>query len=887
MSERDFGELLTKGIRYICARESKPMQIVQDELGYAVGRSGSSVIRYWRQGHWPSKPSDVETLARAIVQRGHVDRAWLEQFLRSANFPDAAGLSDELFPSHNHHQYLPLPPTELIGRKRETTNLIEQLQNGHVRLLTLAGPPGVGKTRLALHLAAALRSTFEDGAVFVSLVSTRDPELVISVIAAAIGLIDDDGQSLKARLIRSLRDRELLLVLDNFEHVIAAARYMAELLSEAPHLKVLVTSREPLHIYGEYEYVVHPLELPVMGEPIRLEVFSRIPSIQLFVERATAANPDFRIDLENAEAVAAICIRLDGLPLAIELAASRSKWQTPHRLLTQFNDRFRLLVNGPLDWPARQQTLQATIDWSYALLNDAEQRLFRWLSVFQGGCTIEAVEKVCSSSDVSANQMAEVSLLSLLESLQDKNLLQSVPSPSMQDTSRYSMLETIHEYASYKLNESGEATVAAQRHLDWCLQLAEQGNQNLRGSDQLLWLNRLDHEIKNVRKALLWCVEHPVDVESGLRIAADLHWFWRLRSRLSEGRDWLDKLLAIDLQADAPRSVRQAQAQAMRVASSLHGLQGDPTKALELALSGLNLFEEIGDQSGAVSSKAHLSILILLSGNVHKSVSLAEEALVMCQTNGDHFTEAELLDGPLSTAALMQDDYARAIALHEQALALRRALHDTDGEAWSLFMLAGSVYAFGDTLRSQTLYVECCALWREVGNWRWYADALDELGRVICKRGDYSQAKALFEESLITAQNMYDPYRMARAMCDLAKVACTVEDYTQAQALLKQIAVRVGELVNTPLPAMFLISAAQLNCLTGLAEHAARLVGAAQAALRNTNPYLGTSDRFEYEAVLSVIRLALSEETFDRACSEGRAMSLDAALAYATDEVLS
>ena len=883
MSEQGFGELLTEGIRYICAREHKPMQIVQDELGYAVGRHGSSIIRYWRQGHWPSKPSDVETLARAIVQRGRVGRVWLERFLFSANLPNAVQLCDELFPNHRH-QHLPSPPTDLIGREREATDLIQRLQNSSTRLLTLTGSPGVGKTRLALHVAAVLRSTFEDGVVFVPLDSTRDPELVVSVIAGAINLMGDGGQSLKVRLISFLQDRDLLLVLDNFEHVIAAAPCVAELLSGAPRLKVLVTSREPLHIYGEYEYSVHPLQLPAAGEHMQLEVFSRIPSVQLFVERATAVNPNFWLGLENAEAVAAICTRLDGLPLAIELAASRSKWLAPHMLLTQLNDRLTLLVDGPRDWPVRQQTLQAAIDWSYALLSDAEQRLFRWLGVFQGGCTIEAVEMVCGPFDISADQGAEVSLLPLLESLQNKNLLQSAPSTSTQDNSRYAMLETIREYASYKLYESGEASLAQQRHLDWCLQLAERARQNLRGSDQLLWLKRLDQEVNNVRKALSWCVEYPVNVDSGLRLAADLHWFWHLHSRISEGCDWLDRLLAIDRQAAAPRSSRQAQAQAMRVASALHGLQGNPTKSMELAQDSLDLFSEIGDPSGVVSAKIALIARIYYNGDVRQSAVLAEETLSVCRTNGDHFNEAELLDGPLSAVAFAQGNYARAVALHERALALRRALHDTDGEAWSLFLLAGNVRALGDLARARILYEESRALWRQLGNWRWYADALAEQGRVARAQGDDVQAKALFEESLSAARRIYDQYRMTRALCEL--LTCTKENYNQAQTSLKQIAASVRELSNTRLLAIYFIVATRLASITGHWERGARLLGAAQTALRKTNPNPGASDQIEYDALLPVIHRELKQGDFDQAFAEGRAMSLEESLAYATDVAL-
>jgi non-specific serine/threonine protein kinase len=570
--------------------------------------------------------------------------------------------------------------------------------------------------------------------------------------------------------------------------------------------------------------------------------------------------------------------------LAIELAACQSKGIAPEQMLRYLNNRLALLVGGPRDRPTRHQSLQAAIDWSYALLSQNEQKLFRWLGVFQGGCTSEAVEAVCASADEAAQLRADVNLLQLLASLQDKNLLQRSLSGGTTDKFRYSMLETILEYAGYQLLKSGEADEAQQRHLAWCVQLAEQASRNLRGPDQLLWLNQLDEELNNLRKALLWCVEHPVAIESGLRIAADLHWFWRLRSRISEGREWLDRLLAIDLPSEASRSARQAQAQAISVAASLHALLGNRTRAMELTKSCLQLFEEIGDQSGVVSAKVQLSVGIFRSGNVYKGVALAEEVLVMCRTIGDRFNEAELLDGPLSGAALIQGDYARAIALHEQALALRRALHDMDGEAWSLYLLAGSVLAHGDTQRAKTLLEKSCALWRQLGSWRWYASALDELGRVVYKRGNYAQAQILFEECLATAQRIYDPYWTASATCDLARAACTARDYTRAKTLIQQIAVHIDELVKTPVLAMFLISAALLASLTGREEHAARLAGAAQLALRNANFLPATSDKAEFESAWSAVRAAVNTDLFDRACAEGQAMSLETACAYATHE---
>lgn len=783
MSEREFGQLLSVGIRHISARENKQIQIIEDELGYAVKRNGGTAIHYWRHGHYPSQPADVETLARAIVQRGKVDRAWLDRFLRSANYPNPTGLADELYPYHRRQQ-LPAPPTMLIGRDREVADVVKRFRSNAVRLLTLTGAPGVGKTRLALHIAAELSQMFRDGVVFVSLVSIRDPELVLNAIAGAVGLLDDEGPPLKARLVGFLQERELLLALDNFEQVIAAAPHVAELLSAAPRLKILVTSREPLHIYGEHENPVLPFALSETDQQADLEIISRLPAVQLFVERARAASPDFQLTAENAQVVVDVCARLDGLPLAIELVATRGKWLTPQQMLEQLSDRFALLVNGPCDLPVRQQTLQAAMDWSYDLLTEAEKQVLCKLSVFRGGCTADAMLAVCAPGGSGSDPLSASAASHLVGRLIDKGLIQRTR-PSGSAENRCTMLETIQEYADHKLLESGEADEVQRRHRDWCLALAEQAKPNLRGPDQFLWLNRLEQEINNFRKALLWCVEHPAEVESGLRLAAALYWFWHLRSRFREGRDWLSRLLAIELQADAPRSARQAQAEAMGAAGILNGLLRNPINAMELVQASLNLFNEIGDSSGVTSAKIDLSYVTCLNGKLSQAVALAEEVLPLCCAGGDHFGEAQLLDAVLGEVAFMQGDYGRAATCHEEAAALRRTLHDTDGLAFSFFLLARNVYALGDTVRAQQLYEESRVLWQQLGNRRWSADVLHELGKLLYRQGDHIQAKTLFEESLATAKSFGDPYCTTRALSDLEMVTRVAENQPQTPIYLK------------------------------------------------------------------------------------------------------
>ena len=488
---------------------------------------------------------------------------------------------------------------------------------------------------------------------------------------------------------------------------------------------------------------------------------------------------------------------------------------------------------------------------------------------------------VCGPPDQPASQWAEVELWPLLESLQDKNLLQSAPSHSPPDEFRYSMLETILEYAGYKLHESGEAEEAQQRHVEWCLQLAESASQNLHGPDQLLWLDRLEQEVNNFRKALLWCVEHPVKMERGLRLSVALYWFWHMHCHHREGGDWLDRLLAINLQADVPRSALLARARGMRAASVLHALENNSLRAMELARNSLELFGEIDDPAGVTSAKIALSLATYWNGDYRQSVALAEDLLTVCRANGDRFHEAQLLDAILGQVAFFQGDYARAAGLHEQSLVLRRTFHDIDGLAWTLFLLGRSLFALGDTVRAQTLYEESRALWQQLGNRRWSADVLDELGRLARVQGNYVQANALFEDSLAVARSFGDSDRTACALCDLAMLACEENNAAQAQGYLRQAAVLIQDLTRASVRNGFFFTAARLAFTAGDMERAAGLIGTAQAMPEDLNVYSGRFNPAESETLQTAIRLALGADRFEQLRTAGRSLSFESALAYA------
>ncbi|HEV3474350.1 MAG TPA: adenylate/guanylate cyclase domain-containing protein, partial [Actinomycetota bacterium] len=419
---------------------------------------------------------------------------------------------------------LPTRLTRFIGRGPEIMAVEDLLEN--TRLLTLTGPGGTGKTRLSLQVASEMLPRFEDGAFFVDLSPITDPSLVATSIADAVGAKEEPGRSVGDTLQDHLRDKELLLVLDNFEQVTAATDVVQLLLNCAPRLKLLVTSRIVLHLSGEQEYPVPPLALPDPAHLPGLEALSQFEAVALFIDRARAVKPDFAVTNENAPAVAEICARLDGLPLAIELAAVRVKLLSPQSMLARLGQRLPLLTGGARDLPERQRTLRGAIEWSHDLLDDAKRSLFARLAVFQGGCTLEAAEAVCGT---------DLDVLDGLASLVDESLLRR--SETTDGELRFGMLETIREFAAERLAESGQQEKLRRRHAEWVMAFAEEAEPEIVGENQALWLDRTEREHDNIRAALRWANDHG-EGEIALRTGASLWRFWQQRGHLREGRQW-------------------------------------------------------------------------------------------------------------------------------------------------------------------------------------------------------------------------------------------------------------------------------------------------------------------------------------------------------------
>ena len=499
----------------------------------------------------------------------------------------------------------------------------------------MTGPGGTGKTRLSLQVAAEVVEEFPDGAWFINLAPISDPTLVASAIAQTLRVTETAGTSLVESLQSALRNKSLLLLLDNFEQVLPAAPLVADLLAAAPGIKILVTSRASLGLYGEHDLHVPPLQLPDPKHLPSLDRLSQYEAVRLFIERAQAAKEDFAVTNENAPAVAEICVRLDGLPLAIELAAARVRLLPPRALLQRLSSRLKLLTGGGRNLPARQQTLRGAIDWSYSLLNPAEQTLFARLAVFVGGRTVDAVEAICNAAgDLPIDPLDGVG------SLLDKSLLRQEEGPDGE--ARLVMLETIHEYARERLDVSGEGAALRRQHLAYFLALAEQAEPELRGAAQVAWLHRLETEHENLRAALQWALGTG-EAELAVRLASALAWFWEQRSYLSEGRQWLATALAL------PHAVAPAvRAKALVGAGLLAFRQGDYAHATSLSEASLARYRELGDQQGMAGALANLG-----------------------------------------TVATEHRDYARARALLEESLELSRTLEDDEGIARALNHLGG------------------------------------------------------------------------------------------------------------------------------------------------------------------------------------------------------
>jgi predicted ATPase/transcriptional regulator with XRE-family HTH domain len=835
---------------------------------------------------------------------------------------------------------LPLQLTSFVGREADLTELSTLLtgEAAGARLVTLTGPGGCGKTRLALEAAAALGAEYRDGARLVDLAALADPALVPQAVATALGVREEPNRPLAVTLRDALRPRHLLLVLDNCEHLRGACAVLATgLLQTCAALCILATSRQALGIAGEVVRQVSPL--PVPPEAPLGEAYDRYPAVRLFADRAAAAAPGFALTPQNAPAVAEVCRRLDGLPLALELAAARARGLPVELLAARLDQRLRLLTTDNPAAPPRQRTLRATLDWSFDLLCPAEQTLFRRLAVFAGGLSLEAAETVCADPDTSARRrtapLDSGAVLDGLVSLVDKSLVLVRPVPSGVPAARYWLLDTVRQYARERLVAAGEEEAFGRRHLEWCLGLAERAAAGLAGPEQVAWLDRLEQEHQNLRAALDWAWR--ADPAAGLALAGWLWPFWLMRAHHTEGRQRLTGLLAAapagasagpvagqragwgETSQRAGRAAALLGAGVLAITQRDHGAartlleeslgeatagddragaaraqcalgqvvaeQGDYQQARALLEASLAASRGAGDRTGAAEAVAALADLAATQGDFPRASALYAESSAEFRALGNPWRLARSLAhlARIHTQGLRApDDYAQAAALYREGLAAWRALGDLDRVRWAVGQLGNLARLQGHYAEARAWLQECLHLATESGTSNGRAAALHLLAHLAAAEGDAARAWALYEESLHLRREDGDAATAGICLGDLGNLARAQGDAARARALWREsLGIARGRLGHGWLLSWSLGNVATLLAQEGDHAAAARLAGAAVAAHRFFPQSIDPDERADYRAALAAARAALGAEAFAARWEAGQALTPAEAVAEA------
>ncbi|MFL5759507.1 MAG: tetratricopeptide repeat protein [Thermomicrobiales bacterium] len=727
---------------------------------------------------------------------------------------------------------LPVPLTQLIGREHEVISVIELLRKQDVRLVTITGPGGVGKTRLAIEVANGLAPDFNDGVGFISLALLREPELVGAVLIQALELPDAGGRTPLDRLIDELHDRNVLLVLDNFEQITPAAPLITSLLAACASLKFLVTSRARLHVRGEQEVPINPLPLPAANVRLTAEALKDYPALALFLKRSTEVYPNLNVTEANIAAIAEICRRLDGLPLAIELAAARSKLLTPTSMLSRIERRLPLLTGGARDLPVRQQTMRDAIAWTHDLLRPEERTLFHRLTVFAGGFSLSAAEAVCGDWPIDGKTGA-CDVLNGVESLVDKNLLRPVDSTLQRsEEPRFAFLETIREYGIEQLAESGEQDEARQRHAMWALALAEQIDAVFIGPNQSLFLDQLDDELENMTDALRWAHEQQ-NAEICMGLANALWRYWYIRGYQRQGRDWLDRAQSIP-GADKVEPIVRARTYNNRANFALD--MSDFPAARDLYEQALAIRREIGDDGGAADCLNNLGILAACQGDFKRECALMSEAVSIYRTAQ---SPDKLSNGLCNYGATLNSNgkYEEAIARLNEAIEIQRVRGDHLGEAYSLLHLAEVARDTGNLPSAIAQFEQALAQMRRLGDKRGMGVVCSSLGR-IAGSSDPRRSAAYHGEALGYRWDIGDRRGIAEDLEGLAAIAVT----------------------------------------KGRATRAAELIAIATAIRDEIGSPVAEPHRDALEQTLSAAREALGANAFAAAMSAGRLMSLERAV---------
>lgn len=730
---------------------------------------------------------------------------------------------------------LPAQTTTFIGREKELASASDLLRHPEVRLVSMTGAGGTGKTRLAFQIASDLSSHYPEGVAFVPLAPVGQADLVVPAIAQALKVQESAGQSLVDIVVDFLRDRRMLLVLDNFEHIIEAAPTVAELLARCPNVNILVTSRAILHLRGEHEYSVPPLQLPDLNNLPWLEELAQYEAISLFVERAIEGRPDFVLTNQNARTVAEICAQLDGLPLAIELVAARIKILSPQAILSRLTvegGKLKLLVGGPLDLPIRQQALRNAIAWSYDLLSAPEQALFRRLGVFAGGCTIEAAEAIALPPDLDP--------LEKLGSLIDKSLLSR--SEGADGESRFWMLATLAEYALERLDEHDEIEAVRRSYAEYYLALAEQSVTMLAGSQQREWLSRLEREHSNFRAALAWCIS-TIDADLAVRLSGALWDFWFLRGYLTESCRWLEAALALGRTKDGDALPDRARARALNGLAAAYVQQGEQLRARVYLDESLPIWRSLNDIQGLARALNLLGAIAFYSADYPAACELYTESLSKLRGVDEPWWQGNVLSN-LGLTLIHMEDYDRAERFIAESIALHRSLGDK------------------------------CVVISSLGN----------LSVVYFHRGDYKAATALAQEFLDQNRLMGDRRNMIHALLTLGRIANHVGDLSEAHARYAEGLLLANEISNWPCIVRTIAGFARISADDQQWSRAARLLGFVGAQRERISLNMNPDELRMYEQALQVARTNTRDAEWPILLQEGQAMTFKEVVNYALSD---
>lgn len=753
-------------------------------------------------------------------------------------------------------------PSRFIGRQEEIAATKSLLERVDVRLLTLTGPPGIGKTRLAVEISQESTADFEHGLAFVDLASIAEPTLVPHAIAKALGVVDARGRDPSRRLIEYLENKRLLLILDNIEQVIDAAPQVSGLLAACSGVKVLATGREPFHLSWEQEMAVAPLAIPNLNRLSAPDMLPSYAAIALFLDRARMIRPNFSLTADNAQAVAEICVRLDGLPLAIEMAAARIRSLTPAEVVRRLSDRLEILASGARDAPERHRTLRSAIAWSYDLLPPVEQALFRRLAVFSGGFGADAVLAVCDGSGAGDVDQG-------LSALVDKNLLRH--EPQRDGRSRYSLLESLREFGLKELASKGEIQSARERHAMYFVALAQQAEPYRHSAEQSDWMGILNAEHANLRAALGWCYDNK-RIMLGLQSAVALLWFWEQGGHWEIGRRWLERFL--DSSGAVPSTLR---AKGRSALGRILYFEGKLDRAYISLKESLREFQALEDVPSVIRVLYFLTDVLQWREEYTEGETAAQEGLALARSRDDAVGISEGL-ARLGNLASNRGEYEAAGAFLREALAVGHAVDYGRRRGLIRYSLGRVEFAQGHADEAAARFEEALAIFHKIDS-KWdAARAVVRLGDVAALRGDFDASSRLYEEGLSQLQDLGDARWSARVFRGLAILAMKRGDFKRAQSLIKEGLRRSFESGAKLEAADCLDTAMVLTALEGRAEFAARLAGAVEHLRETIRAPRIPVEQLQYVPVLAAARGRIGPRAFEAAQAAGQALTLDQAV---------